>query len=277
MERVLNSPCDMCPCHAWLLALEVRMNNNQWQQKGYYWKKQQEEKKRQREAFNREQMEEEARAQEQVDQPPEPAAVTPGGSGWSGSNVTTEAAVQPRSRMTFGRVLLILMMLAGGFLLLTTNSGPTEWLIVGGLVAALFFWQRALGRRATRPGRRRRGIVGEARAVQRRMEDAGSCNVEVLSFRIERYDENGNRLPPVPVQIKGASFVGTIQEGDQVQLKERWKPGRIVQVKRIQNLTTQNTVTAKGQGVGPWMGLILFVLFVACVVAFFIAASNGGF
>src|SRR5690606_31669715 len=50
-------------------------------------------------------------------------------------------------------------------------------------------------------------VVGEARGIQQRAE--GDKQVPyVWTCRVERYDRDGNRLPAVPVEMRGYSFEG---------------------------------------------------------------------
>jgi len=92
---------------------------------------------------------------------------------------------------------------------------------------------------ATQPQRRGSATVqGQVRGIQQRTETYGDAGGEqIWTFRIERYDEAGNRLPPVPVQMRGARFSGSLHEGDEVRVTGRWKDGTLV-TDRVQNLTT---------------------------------------
>jgi len=65
-------------------------------------------------------------------------------------------------------------------------------------------------------------------------------------FLVERYDANGNRMMPVPqVEISGSKINGDIHDGDEVEIPERWQPGKLVTTRRVFNRTTQSVVTAK--------------------------------
>jgi hypothetical protein len=88
-------------------------------------------------------------------------------------------------------------------------------------------------------------IRGEVRGFQTRSEPYGNQTITVWTFRIERVDPEGNRLPPVPVQMRSRYFDGFINEGDQVELKDKWKEGHIVEPKELYNLSTNSIVKKK--------------------------------
>jgi hypothetical protein len=87
-------------------------------------------------------------------------------------------------------------------------------------------------------------VEGEVRGFQTRTENKGrdAGNLIVWTFRLQRYDNSGNELPPLPVEMRGKHFDGFINEGDKVQVQGRWKEGRTVRVKRVHNLTTNVVV-----------------------------------
>ena len=98
------------------------------------------------------------------------------------------------------------------------------------------------------------------------MEQHGDANVEVLSFRVERYDGKGNRLTPVPVQISGKRFVGALQEGDQVRVKGDRNRNGILVVKQLENLTTRSTFQAKGGSSTGWIANLIWIAIVLAIV-----------
>lgn len=77
--------------------------------------------------------------------------------------------------------------------------------------------------RAERRGARTAHVTveGVARAVQQRSLGGQTPN-EILSFRVERYDGAGNRMPPVPVELRGSIFgariSGQLSDGDGVEV-----------------------------------------------------------
>jgi hypothetical protein len=101
-----------------------------------------------------------------------------------------------------------------------------------------------VGRSATSD---RSAITGEARGFQSRTESRGPQSPAeiVWTFRVERYDTDGNRLPPVPVEMRSDSFEGFINEGDVVAVPGRWREGQILHATTLRNITTGALVTAR--------------------------------
>jgi hypothetical protein len=107
-------------------------------------------------------------------------------------------------------------------------------------------------------------FVGVARAVHERAEGASDPPRIVWTFRLERYDEAGDRLQPVPVEMRGRSFEGAISEGDTVEVYGRWRDGTTLRADRARNRTTGAVVTAKGYG-KLWLLLIPLVIGLAII------------
>jgi hypothetical protein len=105
------------------------------------------------------------------------------------------------------------------------------------------------------PGR----VRGVARAVQVRSREERS---DVLEFRLERYDAEGNRLPPVAVVYEGYKG-GQVSEGDEVEVSGRWSHGA-VKARRVTNLSTG----AEVHGLPAWTKVVMVVV-VALFICFF--------
>jgi hypothetical protein len=80
----------------------------------------------------------------------------------------------------------------------------------------------------------------------------------IWSFRVERYDAAGNRIALVPVEMRGHTFEGSLNDGDWVRTRGRMRSGTL-RVTRLENLTTGASVHAKGMGKAAWIigGLVL--------------------
>jgi hypothetical protein len=98
---------------------------------------------------------------------------------------------------------------------------------------------------------------------------------QIVNFRLERYDDRGNRLPPVPVEMRGITLAGHIGEGELIEISGRFFDG-ILFAKHARNLTTGGGLSTRatsrvGRFLGrrtEWavVGLVLVTL--ACCVRF---------
>jgi hypothetical protein len=85
-------------------------------------------------------------------------------------------------------------------------------------------------------------VRGAARAVQQRTIGS-QAPMEILSFRLERYDSAYNRLAPVPVelgggmQFSGNRISGQVSEGDEVEVHGTWGAGTL-RAETVVNLST---------------------------------------
>jgi hypothetical protein len=113
--------------------------------------------------------------------------------------------------------------------------------------------------------------AGVARSVNMRSETFGQgASRQVLTFRLEQYDDNGNRMTPLPVEMRVLSLMGQLSEGEQVMVRGRWRHG-VIRVRRIHNLSTGAVITAPFRSRSfKWM-LWPLSLAVLIVVGIFVA------
>lgn len=111
-------------------------------------------------------------------------------------------------------------------------------------------------------------VCGVARAVQLRTQSDGK---HVLSFRVERYDRSGNRLRPVPVELRGNELSGQLSDGDEVKVAGRWRRGTI-RARTVVNITTGAHVRAAANG---WLGLLVLVALGITVTILFVTGVMG--
>jgi hypothetical protein len=120
---------------------------------------------------------------------------------------------------------------------------------------------------------------GEVRGFKERMERknqnaTNSSDDTVWTFRLERY-QNGNRLPPIPVELRGQVFTGFINEGDTVELLDRWRGEGLHRTTQVYNVTNDVMVKAKKRGFSIWLKLwILFLVFSFSAFAFFVVTGG---
>ncbi len=79
-------------------------------------------------------------------------------------------------------------------------------------------------------------FTGVARDFQQRPHES----LMIVDFRIERHDPSGNRLAPVPVEMRGTThgFAGRVSNGDEIRVVEgEWRRGTL-RVRELDNLTT---------------------------------------
>lgn len=109
-------------------------------------------------------------------------------------------------------------------------------------------------------------MSGVARDVRFRTEVSGGgqnstvSTTTVVTFRIERPGEQ-----PIPVQMRGMRVEGTITDGDEVRADAVPVPGKVLKVKRVENLTTGVPVEA---GMPLYMKIVA-VPVVAAVIGMF--------
>jgi hypothetical protein len=77
---------------------------------------------------------------------------------------------------------------------------------------------------------------GSVRGIARGVGVRQSGTSSILSFRVERYDGMGNRLPPVGAELIGL-VTGELSDGEEVEVFGRWSHGTLKATK-ITNLST---------------------------------------
>jgi hypothetical protein len=96
-------------------------------------------------------------------------------------------------------------------------------------------------------------LEGEVRGLRERTENVHHpvtnepIEEQVWMFQLERRQE-GQRLPPIPVEIRGYTFSGVLNEGHIVRLdNSTWQEGQTVRTNHVYNVTLNTPVTAKGK------------------------------
>lgn len=97
--------------------------------------------------------------------------------------------------------------------------------------------------RTTKPSRETE-FMGVVRGFTSRQEPWGEGHRDIWQFRVERFDADGNKLVPIPVEMRGLSYRGSVSNGDEVRVHGRWRDGTL-QVENVTNLSTSAQVRAK--------------------------------
>lgn len=89
----------------------------------------------------------------------------------------------------------------------------------------------------------RRRFSGEAHNVKEgNIPISKEKSLMTLTFQIIQYDNSGNRLPPIPVEIRGKNIIGIIREADKLKFRGHRNRQQIVRTKKVRNITTGSTV-----------------------------------
>jgi hypothetical protein len=121
---------------------------------------------------------------------------------------------------------------------------------------------------------RARVVEGQVKGVQSRTETSGKdYSQSILSFRLERYDTNGNRVLLVPVEMRGLGFEGSVQDGDEARAHGKMRSGTF-RANKVENLTTGAEVQARKV---PKILMAIFFVFFFAILAFIIAIAVSGF
>lgn len=122
----------------------------------------------------------------------------------------------------------------------------------------------------------RRAISGEVRGfASRKEDDKGKHGWEIWTFRVEQFDARGNRLPPVPIAMRGRRFSGFVADGHHVHVKRPLGSRALLRTWRLQNFSTGMQVRAHRLTWGMMPALVAgIILSVLLVLAIAVGASQ---
>lgn len=128
--------------------------------------------------------------------------------------------------------------------------------------------------RQVRDGQKVR-MQGLARAVQQRTVGT-KPPVEILQFRIERYDASGNRLPRVQVELRGNIIMGSrisgqLSDNDEVEVEGVWHAG-ILRAQSLVNLSMGAHLRSQSRWQDHRKGLMIAIAAIASLVIVVISA-----
>jgi hypothetical protein len=118
---------------------------------------------------------------------------------------------------------------------------------------------------------------GVVTGMQQRQEVFGRTYFTVWSFRLERTDSAGHPMTPIPVEMRGRRFKGSVNNGDLVDVRHRPPSGKLVQTRRVRNLTLGTDVRTKGRR-HPILQALFVLVFLAgaALWIFYVTHSAGG-
>ena len=84
-------------------------------------------------------------------------------------------------------------------------------------------------------------VVGGIYELKSKENMLGVKKVELMGFRVQRIDANGNPLETIEVEVKGDKYRSLVFDRDQVQVKGTWQQSGRLQLNEIRNLTSKTT------------------------------------
>jgi hypothetical protein len=95
----------------------------------------------------------------------------------------------------------------------------------------------------------------------------GGPSTKVLRFRVDQFDDDGNLVRQIPVEMRGRSFTGLLENGFQVSVAGHWVDGRVVskQVTVYRDGVVMGIVRTSRPGPPPWQIVVMVLLVVAFV------------
>jgi hypothetical protein len=115
-------------------------------------------------------------------------------------------------------------------------------------------------------------IRGAVSGLQQRMEYSYRRPMAVWDFRLDRWSAAGEPMPPVPVEMRGRKFIGSVSNGDWVEVHARSQGGKTLQVKRLHNLTSGGDVVVKVIPTSYWMSWTWSLVKLMVVIAVIVTA-----
>jgi hypothetical protein len=102
-----------------------------------------------------------------------------------------------------------------------------------------------------------RGIV---RNVNWR-EKGGEHPIDILAFRIERVDSEGNLIDYIPVTMEGRHIKGNVVDGDEVEVTGKIDKEGLLNAESIHNLGTHAYIKVKKTSAVAIFSIFLVVIF----------------
>jgi hypothetical protein len=112
-------------------------------------------------------------------------------------------------------------------------------------------------------------ITGVVTGFTSRFEADGGKQLLVWNFSLVTEDTDHHRFD-VPVQMRGVTFEGAIQDGDIISVDAVWRPGDTVHATSVVNVRTRATIVANSKGTPPSrLAMTIVVIFIVIFVGAF--------
>jgi hypothetical protein len=123
-------------------------------------------------------------------------------------------------------------------------------------------------------------ITGVVSGFTSRFEEDGRKQQLVWNFSLVTEDTAHQRFY-VPVQMRGVTFDGAIQDGDIISVDAVWRPGDTVHANSVINVRTRATIVANSKGTPPsrlarTISVVFIVIFVGAFAFLLIGAVLAG-
>lgn len=125
--------------------------------------------------------------------------------------------------------------------------------------------------------RSRNLVRGRVAGLIVRSEAPYGANTIVWNFRIERTNQNGRRLDPIAVEMRGPSFRGVVANGDVVETTTPQRAGAVLKLNKIRNLTSNSIVekaNLAGRKVIFGAQLIPLIVILSVFIIFFLRLGH---
>lgn len=110
-------------------------------------------------------------------------------------------------------------------------------------------------------------VVGRVGDFGTRTESQqNSPSITIWTWSLERFDEKGNALALVPVEMRSHSISGFLVNGNEVEIPVVYRPGQLIYPEKVFNRTTQSWISVAKPQTGRGLLILLLFPFIALAV-----------
>jgi len=113
------------------------------------------------------------------------------------------------------------------------------------------------------------GIIGIVNNLMKRIESHDlwklHLNWTIWTFVVQQFDPFGNQTLILPVEMRGLSIHGVLNNGDNVEIKGAWQPGETAYPDYVRNLSTGATVRARFRPRTVYPAIVVTSLVIAVI------------